>query len=454
MKHEPALIKSTEKQLTSFRRIFLKDAETLTVSLDGNEDIKELHAKRSELRKMARSILDTADKERRGLNEDEKSAFDVSTSLLEDIQVAFDTKQERALVTHEINGVNGTSVVSNSRCLESWVDQNSGKAVPVLGREHRFVDFVTKSGNDVSSRDYFASMVGHRLSNEDRSQSTGTDIKGGFMVPEHISAEVIDLLRSKNTVIQAGAKSLPMSAQTVRVCRVDSDPVASWTGEGNLIPDTDMSIGAVDFVAHKLTCLIKVTRELIQDAGNASTVIMSGIASAMAQELDSACLYGSGSGQPLGIANYTTINTYSIGDNGAVLSGYDDILKGLQAIVTANGPIPNIGIMHPRTLVGYSLLKDGNGLPLVRPDLIKNMQFLDTTKIPVNQVQGTSGAVCSSIILGSFEQLVIGIRSVMEIQVLNERFADTGHVGFLATMRADSAVYQPKAFCKIIGIKP
>jgi HK97 family phage major capsid protein len=110
--------------------------------------------------------------------------------------------------------------------------------------------------------------------------------------------------------------------------------------------------------------------------------------------------------------------------------------------------------MSPRTLIGYSLEKSGDGKPLERPDLIKNMTFLDTSKMPVTEVQGASGAVCSSIILGGFESLVIGIRSVMDIQVLNERFADTGQVGFLATMRADTALYQPKSFCKIIGIKP
>lgn len=152
--------------------------------------------------------------------------------------------------------------------------------------------------------------------------------------------------------------------------------------------------------------------------------------------------------------NNTDINTYSVGSNGSTLLGYDDLLYGVREIVNVNAPIPASAVMAPRTLVGYSLLKDGNGLPLVKPDLIKKMQFFDTTKVPVNQTQGTSGAVCSSILLGGFNELVIGIRSVLEIQVLNEKFADYGQVGYLATMRADTAVYQPKSFCKITGIKP
>ncbi|OHB54671.1 MAG: hypothetical protein A2Y12_19115 [Planctomycetes bacterium GWF2_42_9] len=455
MNYIPALEKSTEKQIMSFKRTLLIDADSLAVSLNGNEDAKELHAKRSELKKLARSIIDTTTKEKRNLSEAENDAFDVCTNLLNDIQCAFDMRSEKTFATNGINEVsNETTGETSTRSIETWTDQQTGKPVPILGKEHRFADHIQRNGNEISSRDYFAGLAGHRVSAEARAQSIGTDTKGGFMVPEHISAEVIDLLRAKNVCIQAGARTMPMSAQTVRVCRVDSDPVASWTGESSLIPDTDMNIGALDFIAHKLTCLIKVSRELLQDAGNASTVIQNAIATAMSAELDSAALSGSGAGCPLGIANHTTINTYSLGVDGHILNGYDDILYGIKEIISVNGPIPKTAIMSPRTLIGYSLEKSGDGKPLERPDLVKSMTFIDSSKMPVTEVQGASGAVCSSIILGGFESLVIGIRSIMDIQVLNERFADTGQVGFLATMRADTAVYQPKAFCKIIGIKP
>lgn len=457
MNYIPALEKSNDKQLHSFQRHFLKSAEDFAVNIDGSAEMKELHAKRSELKQMARSILDTTTKEKRGLSDVENEAYETTINLLNDIQCAFDTRSEKEMITRslaDINGTNGTNGETSSRSLETWTDQQTGKAVPILGKEHRFADHVQRTGNEISSRDYFAGLAGHRISAEGRAQSTGTDTKGGFMVPEHISAEVIDLLRAKNVCIQAGARTMPMTAQTVRVCRVDSDPVASWTGESSLIPDTDMSIGALDFIAHKLTCLIKVSRELLQDAGNASTVIQNAIATAMSAELDSAALQGTGAGQPLGIYNNTNINTYSLGVDGHILNGYDDILYGIKEIISVNGPVPKTAIMSPRTLIGYSLEKSGDGKPLERPDLVKSMTFIDSSKMSVTEVQGASGAVCSSIILGGFESLVIGIRSVMDIQVLNERFADTGQVGFLATMRADTACYQPKSFCKIIGIKP
>jgi len=444
--------KLSDTQLSNFKRHFMANPDKFFVSTETPK--AELHTKRSELKKLADHLMEVLEKEKRSTSKIEDDAIDVAMSLIEDCNSMFAHIEGKNDVTRSINMIGNEITGVNSRSLETWQDVQTGKAIPVLGKEHRFTDHITRNGNEISSRDYFAGLVGHRVSAEGRAQSIGLDTKGGYMVPEHISAEVIDLLRAKNVCVQAGAKSLPMSAPTVRVCRVDSDPIASWTGENSLIPETDMSIGAVDFVAHKLTCLIKVSRELLQDAGNASTVIMNAIATAMALELDSAALQGSGVGQPKGIYNNTDICTYSLGTDGDTLNGFDDVLYGIKEIISVNGPVPNTAIMSPRTLIGYSLLKNGEGNTLIRPDLIKNMTFLDTSKMPVNEVQGASGEVCSSIILGGFESLVIGIRSVMEIMTLNERFAEYGQVGFLATMRADTAVYQPKAFCKVIGIKP
>lgn len=458
--YEPALHKATEKQQFDFRKIFLKGPESFAVTTDGREPVKDLHAKRSEIRKMARGLLGTAEKEKRQLNESEESAFDTCTYLLDDIQYAFDLKQERSVAERGIMGASGGnrgSCVTNSQTVEMWQDAKTGRSIAVLGGEHRFQDFTTNSGgHQFSARDYLAGLVGHTNNEEVRAAlSTSSDTAGGYMVPEHVSAEVIDLMRSKNTAIAAGARSFPMSESQVRICRLVENPTASWVGESNQIPeDSAMSIGALTFHAKKLTTLIKASTELLQDASNAGVVIQNAIASAMSLELDRAVYYGVGTVDPLGIFNDSEINVYELGTgNGGALSGYDDILYGVKKIIESNGQIPTTCVMSPRTLVDYSLLKDGEGLPLVKPDLIKNIQFFDTTKIPNNETVGTSSN-CSSILLGTFQNMVIGIRSNLQLKILEERYADFGQVGFLATLRADMAVFQPKAFCKITGIRP
>jgi HK97 family phage major capsid protein len=157
---------------------------------------------------------------------------------------------------------------------------------------------------------------------------------------------------------------------------------------------------------------------------------------------------------PEGIAISKFINSLTLGTgNGAMLSGYDDILKGILQIANANAPIPSGAIMNPRTLINYSMLKDGDGKPLVRPDIIAKLQFYDTTKMPINSTVGTANN-CSSIVLGSFDQLVIGFRQQIDMLVLRERYSEFGQIAFQVSMRVDTAVYQPNAFCLINGILP
>lgn len=64
----------------------------------------------------------------------------------------------------------------------------------------------------------------------------------------------------------------------------------------------------------------------------------------------------------------------------------------------------------------------------------------------------------SSIITGKFDNLMIGLRHGVTIQILKDRFKDrfkdTGQYGFIAFMRADIAATHENAFCKITGITP
>ncbi len=91
------------------------------------------------------------------------------------------------------------------------------------------------------------------------------------------------------------------------------------------------------------------------------------------------------------------------------MTAYSDLTAPISALLTNNAPMPTAFLMHPRTLFEYSDLLDGDNNPLVKPDIIKNIPFLDTTGIGITDTVGTS-TNCSKIIMGDFSQLMIGIR--------------------------------------------
>lgn len=300
-----------------------------------------------------------------------------------------------------------------------------------------------------------ALVTGPRNDAERRALSAGGAEGAGYMVPSVLSGQIIDRLRARTVTVRAGARTVPLDAAETTMARVETDPATAWHPEGGTIAeDTAMTFGAQIMRPKTLTSLVRTSRELIDDAPNAEEAIERAFSRALAVELDRAVLFGLGAAlEPLGIVNYAGIGSVSMGVNGAQLVGYDAMLDARDAMLLANADEPTAFIMAPRTATVLAKAKDGVGLPLRRPTEIERTPFLVTTSVPIDQVQGTA-TNASSIITGVWSELLIGVRAEVRVEVLRERFADSLSYGFLAWLRADTAVLHAASFAKIIGIIP
>ena len=86
IEHEPAMVKCIGNSITNvFRKITSERCNKLYgYPLNSERRLKDLHAKRSAAKKIAKDLLDTAEKEKRSMTESEIDAFDVCTALLDD----------------------------------------------------------------------------------------------------------------------------------------------------------------------------------------------------------------------------------------------------------------------------------------------------------------------------------------------------------------------------------
>ena len=142
-----------------------------------------------------------------------------------------------------------------------------------------------------------------------------------------------------------------------------------------------------------------------------------------------------------------------MGTNGATPTSYDPFLDAVLALQSVNEGNVTAIVLAPRyarTIYGQ---KDGQGQPLNRPAVLDNIPVLATTAVPVNVAQGTANNT-SQAFLGDFTQVLVGIRTQLQITVLTERFAEFGQIGFVGWLRADVQVARPAALAKIVGIKP
>jgi HK97 family phage major capsid protein len=337
-----------------------------------------------------------------------------------------------------------------------WQAAN-GQAVPVLTREHRVADFVSGSSaaQEVGISGYLKSLaLGPSNDLERRVLGEGTIGAGGATVPTPLAADIIDRMRAMTVSIQAGALTIPMTSQTLLMARVITDPTGGWRAENAAIVESDPVFDTVTLTAKTWAVRFQVSRELLEDGQNIDAACRNILAQSAAVALDQAILVGAGTAnEPLGIRGQSGIQAVSMGVNGAAFTGWAPVLNAVQSLETANSTAVTAMVMHPRTARAINGLVDTTNQPLNAPPRIAGVPQLTTVSMPITETQGTSNNA-SSIITGDFSQVMIGLRTDLQIQVLQERFAEVGQIGFIAWMRADVALARPAALARIQGITP
>ncbi|MDN5872526.1 MAG: phage major capsid protein [Nitrococcus sp.] len=298
---------------------------------------------------------------------------------------------------------------------------------------------------------YLRSMVlGANKEVERRALAEGTDSAGGYTVPTNLSAQLIDLMRANTVAIAAGAQTVALTTDATSFARLASDPIPAWRAENAAVGESDPTFESVAFTPVSLTVLVKVSRELLEDSFNLDEELPRILAAAMGKELDRVAFLGTGTGQPTGIDAQTGVLSVA---HSAAISSYAVLVSARLALMTQNATQVSAWVMHPEAEADFGGLVDTTGQPLRHPPILDRpsaMRVLTTTQIPTDGGAGTNE---TTIFAGDFQNLAIGVRNQVRVEVLRERYADNFQYGFLAHMRADVQMFQPKAFVKITGVQ-
>jgi HK97 family phage major capsid protein len=285
--------------------------------------------------------------------------------------------------------------------------------------------------------------------------SEGTSSAGGILVPTPVAGFLIDRARNKSRVIQAGATTIAMDYQTLKVPRLTGSSAPAWRLENAAVAVGDLTLDSVTLTAQSMAFLVKISRELVEDAGlDVVHVVEDDLAKQVALELDRVALRGSGTPpEPRGVKNTTGVTLTAFGGaNGAAPTNYDYLIDGVQAI-RANNFEPDGVITSPRSETSLAKLKDTTGQTLRQPSQLDGLPRLTTNQIPTNITTGTSTDT-AEVYVGQWPLLYIGLRTGPLMLQLVERYADFGQIAMLVWMRADIAVAQPGAFAVVGGVRP
>jgi HK97 family phage major capsid protein len=273
----------------------------------------------------------------------------------------------------------------------------------------------------------------------------GTDSEGGYLVPDEFERTLVDALEEEN-IFRKLANVITTSSGDRKIPVVASKGTASWVDEEGAIPESDDSFGQVSIGAYKLATMIKVSGELLNDSVfNLESYIAKEFARRIGSKEEEAFFTGDGSGKPLGILAATGGGQVGVTTAGATAITLDEILDLFYSL---KAPYRNkaVFVLNDSTIKAIRKLKDNNGQYLwqpsikeATPDTILNRPLYTSAYMPNIE------AGAKTVVFGDFSYYWVADRQGRVFKRLNELFAATGQVGFIATQRVDGKLILPEA---------
>lgn len=293
------------------------------------------------------------------------------------------------------------------------------------------------------------------------------ELSGGAIVPPAEQGELIELLRNKEALVNAGARVVPLPPQgRLKYPRQTSPSTTYWVGESSPVTESTIGTGELTLQAKKLAVLIKAPNELIRFASPAAEALMrDDMTKSLALGLDLAGLEGAGTdNRPRGIIRTTginTINSSAQGPNGDAIVG-QDIYRLIAAVEESNAEFEGY-IMRPKTLYKYYQLRadavaqgDKAGpflFNLIReatdsaPATLAGYPVVKSTQVSQVQSKGTATNL-TYVIGGMWSDMLIGMFGAIEFAATT--LGDTAFVNDQTWVRgilsADIGVRHAAAF--------
>lgn len=307
-----------------------------------------------------------------------------------------------------------------------WVDQN-------LRRDIKAMVSAGTDGADLDEMRQIKFKQLQRMGYDRKTLSWLTETLGGALVAPPEMGELIELLRNKEALVNAGAKVVPLPPQgRLKYPRQTAASLTYWVGENSPISASDINTGEVTLQAKKLAVLIRAPNELIRFASPAAEALLrDDMTKSLALGLDLAGLEGAGGdNRPRGLQNFQNITTITSSDartNGDALVG-KDVYRMIAAVEEANAEFEGF-IMRPKTLYKFYQLRadavgqgDGAGpflFNMIREAgdgvgaTIAGHPVTKSTQVSQVRTKGTSSTL-TSIYGGMWSDMLIGMFGAIE----------------------------------------
>ena len=394
--------------------------------------VLELKEKRAKAWEAAKAFLDSKQGSNGLMSAEDAATYDRMENEVVDLGKEIDRLERQAVIDAELAKATSTPITNKPNAQVAG-DAKKGRAT------------------DEYKKAFWDNMRNKNSYEVTNALSIGTDSEGGYLCPDEYERTLVQALEDE-VFFRSLANVIRTSSGDRKIPIVTSKGEAAWIDEGGQFPESDDSFGQTSIGAHKLATMIKVSDELLNDSVfNIEQYIAKEFARRIGAKEEESFFVGDGSGKPIGI-----FNTTGGADTGVEVTGtnitFDDVMDLYYSL---RAPYRNKAtwILNDSTVKAIRKLKDGNGnyiwQPSVRegePDRILNRPY--RTSIYVPEIAAGNRVMA----FGDFSYYWIADRQGRSFKRLNELFATTGQVGFLASERVDGKLVLSEAV-KTLDIK-
>lgn len=272
----------------------------------------------------------------------------------------------------------------------------------------------------------------------------GATTGSNLVATDFMASSFIDLLRPRTTIMRL-ARTMGGLVGNVDIPKQTGGATAYWIGEGEDAPETTPTIGQLGLSPKTVAAYTDITRRLLmQSTPDAEAIVRGDLVAAIAQAIDYAGYYGSGTdNQPRGLANYTGINAVAFADTNPT---YAELVQMETEIAADNADVNSMA---------YVLNARGRGAAKTTP---KFASGTDAGVIwePGNTLNGYRAEVTNQlqngdVFFGNFADLVVGMWGGLDMTVDPYSLSKSGGLRIVVFQDVDFAVRRVESF--VLGRK-
>lgn len=287
--------------------------------------IQELKARLGELNETGKAIQAKADAEKRDLTKEEQVEVDQIFAEFEGVEADINRRERLAAQDDRLGESRGRVVPPAGTETETEVvvprNQRAGMQNTVLRTQEdrarwgfrdmgEFCKAVRNAAINPANMDQ--RLIANALTTYG-AEGVGAD--GGFAVPPEWRSNIERQVMAEDSLIgrtdqqSASGNSITFPVDETTAWQTTGGIQAFWDSEAAAMTQSKPALKDVTVKLHRLTALVPVTEELLEDASALGSYVASKAGEKIAFKVNDALVNGTGAGQPLGILNAPALVT-------------------------------------------------------------------------------------------------------------------------------------------------